>query len=70
MTRLVPLGLAVATLNRSSRVLLAAAAVAFGGALVGAAFAPGLGVEAVLMLPVGFASTAFLANSGFQGCRL
>jgi MFS family permease len=56
-------GLAVAAWGRASRRLLAGAAIALGGFLVLAAVAPTLSFEMVAMLPIGVASTAFIAMS-------
>jgi len=56
-------GLAVAAWGRATRRLLAAAAIGLGGFLLLAAVAPSLGFELVAMLPIGLASTAFIAMS-------
>jgi MFS family permease len=56
-------GLAVAGWGRTSGRLQAGAAVAFGGSLALAAVAPTLHYEMVAMLPMGVASTAFIAMS-------
>ena len=56
-------GLTVATRGRTSRRLLAIAAVAFGIALWLAAVAPDLAWEMALMVPTGAASAAFIATS-------
>ncbi len=56
-------GLAVAGWGRASGRLQAGAAVAFGGFLALAAVAPTLHFEMVAMLPLGVASTAFIAVS-------
>jgi MFS family permease len=56
-------GLAVAAWGKATRRLLAGAAVALGGFLSLAAVAPSLGYELVAMLPIGVASTAFIAMS-------
>jgi MFS family permease len=56
-------GLAVAAWGKASRGLLAGAAIALGGFLALAAVAPTLHFEFVAMLPIGVASTAFIAMS-------
>jgi MFS family permease len=56
-------GLAVAAWGKATRRLLAGAAIALGGFLVLAAVAPSLGFEMAAMLPIGVASTAFIAMS-------
>jgi MFS family permease len=56
-------GLAVAAWGKATRRLLAGAALAMGGFLALAAVAPSLGFEMAAMLPVGVASTAFIAMS-------
>ncbi|HEY3210180.1 MAG TPA: MFS transporter [Actinomycetota bacterium] len=56
-------GLAVAAWGKATRRLLAAAAIAMGVFLLLAALAPSLGFELVAMLPIGMASTAFIAMS-------
>ena len=56
-------GLAVAAWGKAGRRLLATAAIALGVFLLLAAVAPGLGFELVAMLPIGVASTAFIAMS-------
>lgn len=56
-------GLAVATWGRATRRLLAGAAIALGGFLVLSAVAPTLEFEMAAMLPIGVASTVFIAVS-------
>jgi MFS family permease len=56
-------GLAVAAWGKATRRLLAGAAIALGGFLALAAVAPSLGFEMAAMLPIGVASTAFIAMS-------
>lgn len=56
-------GLAVAAWGMANRRLLAGAAIALGGFLALAALAPSLGFEMAAMLPIGVASTAFIAVS-------
>jgi MFS family permease len=56
-------GLAIAAMNRSNRLLLTVTALGVGAFEAVAAFAPNLWGEALLMLPLGFASTAFIATS-------
>jgi len=56
-------GLAVAAWGKATRRLLAGAALGMGGFLALAAVAPTLGFELVAMLPIGVASTAFIAMS-------
>ena len=56
-------GLVVAARSRATRPLLVGSAIALGAALVGAALSPSLGVEIAVMLPIGVASTAFIATS-------
>jgi MFS family permease len=56
-------GLAIAAMNRSNRLLLTITALGVGAFEAVAAFAPNLWGEALLMLPLGFASTAFIATS-------
>jgi MFS family permease len=56
-------GLAVAAWGKASRGLLAGAAIALGAFLALAAVAPTLHFELVAMLPIGVASTAFIAMS-------
>ncbi len=56
-------GLAVAAWGKATRRLLAGAALGMGGFLALAAVAPTLGLELVAMLPIGVASTAFIAMS-------
>jgi MFS family permease len=56
-------GLAVAAWGKASRGLLAGAAIGLGGFLALAAIAPTLHLEFVAMLPIGVASTAFIAMS-------
>jgi MFS family permease len=56
-------GLVFAARARPTRLLLAGAAVAFGAAIGLAAVAPNLSLATLAMLPVGAASTAFIATS-------
>jgi MFS family permease len=56
-------GLAVAGRNRATRGLLAGSALALGVALGLAALAPSFALEMVLMVPIGAASTAFIATA-------
>jgi MFS family permease len=56
-------GLAVAAWGRTTRRLMAAAAIVLGTFLGVAAVAPTLGVEMAAMLPIGMAGTAFIATS-------
>ena len=56
-------GLAVAAWGKATRLLLAGAALGMGAFLALAAVAPTLGLELVAMLPIGVASTAFIAMS-------
>jgi MFS family permease len=56
-------GLAVAGRNRATPLLLGGAAATLGASLAVAALAPTLPVEMVAMIPVGMASTAFIATS-------
>jgi MFS family permease len=56
-------GLVVATRGRATRGLLAGSTVSFGAVLLAAAAVPHLAIEIAVMLPVGAASTAFIATS-------
>jgi MFS family permease len=56
-------GLVVATISRSTRRLLGLAGVTFGLVIVGAALAPTLAVELAVMVPLGAASTWFIATA-------
>jgi MFS family permease len=56
-------GLVVATVGRADRRLLIGSTFAFGLAILGAALVPALGGELAVMLPLGAASTAFIATS-------
>jgi MFS family permease len=56
-------GLVVAARARATPMLQAGAAIAFGAAIGVAAVSPTLGVAAAAMLPVGVASSAFIATS-------
>ena len=56
-------GLVVASKGRASRTLLTVATGAFGLAILGAALAPTLTWELVAMVPMGAASTVFIATS-------
>ena len=56
-------GLAVAARSRATHSLLNWSALALGAALVGTALAPHLGWELGVMLPVGVASTVFIATA-------
>jgi predicted MFS family arabinose efflux permease len=55
-------GLAIAA-RRASRKLLIGSTLAFGMAVVGVAASPTLGVAMAIMIPVGAASTGFIASS-------
>jgi MFS family permease len=56
-------GLVIAGRNRATPLLLGGSAVALGASLAVAAVAPTLAVEMVAMVPIGMASTAFIATS-------
>jgi MFS family permease len=56
-------GLVIAARSRATHFLLTWAALALGAALVGAGIAPRIGVELAIMLPVGAASTVFIATA-------
>jgi predicted MFS family arabinose efflux permease len=56
-------GLVIATRSRATPPLLVGSALGLGGAIGLAAVAPNLGLVALAMLPVGVASTAFIATS-------
>jgi MFS family permease len=56
-------GLVIATRSRATPPLLVGSALALGGAIGLAAVAPNLGLVGLAMLPVGVASTAFIATS-------
>jgi MFS family permease len=56
-------GLVVAARGRATRPLLVGSMLAFGLMLVAAALAPGFGLELAVMVPIGAASTAFIATS-------
>jgi len=56
-------GLAIATRSRPTHAVLSWSALGLGAALVATALAPRVGIELVAMVPVGIASTAFIANA-------
>jgi MFS family permease len=56
-------GLFIAARGRATRPLLTGATIAFGAALMAAAFAPHLALEMGIMLTIGAASTAFIATA-------
>lgn len=56
-------GLYIAMRARATRALLAVSMLALGATLLAAAFAPSFVLEMVAMLPIGAASTAFIATS-------
>jgi MFS family permease len=56
-------GLVIAARSRATHAVLTWSSVALGAALVGTALAPRLGIELAVMVPVGVASTAFIATA-------